>query len=160
MSEYEKMVTWQIIMSFWPCADWPRDRVRKAVPNPVPIIDFLKDKRIPAEDRVWVIVHTKFMTPDQCVVFAKACADHVEKYDNETYGFACSATHDANYFSTWGDRYPAAVARNARKAARCAAESAFDANFFACNAFDNARAARETEGTWQIETLISILSEK
>jgi hypothetical protein len=70
-----KTVDTTLIMSFRPCREWPESRVREAVPEEIPIVDFLRADHIPPQDRLWVALHEDLCTDSIMRIFACTCAE-------------------------------------------------------------------------------------
>jgi hypothetical protein len=64
-----------LIMSLKPCPDWPESRVREAVPEEIPIVDFLRAAHIPPQDKLWVAFRKDFCSTLIMSLFAYDCAE-------------------------------------------------------------------------------------
>jgi hypothetical protein len=175
-------------MSLKPCPDWPESRVREAVPEEIPIVDFLRAAHIPPEGRLWVALHPDFCTDSLMRLFACDCAERALISEREAgrepderswtavavaRRYALGEATDAELDDARADAYAAASAAawntaraaagaSARAAARAAASAAAWAAD-AAGAADSA-AARDAawadEGTWQCEHLAQMLEEE
>jgi len=57
------------VMKLNPCSDWPEERVKAALPSQTRISDFLRLQHIPPHDRLWVALHTLFLTERMARLF-------------------------------------------------------------------------------------------
>jgi hypothetical protein len=76
-----KTVDTDLIMSLKPCEAWPFERVKKAVPKRIKLVEFLRNEEIPIKDRVWVALHKEFFSDKElrllaCDTATKALTDH------------------------------------------------------------------------------------
>ena len=159
-----------------PCEDWPKSRVRKAVPRRIGLVDFLASKHIPAVDRLWVALHEELLSPRVVRLFTCDSAERELNREREagrepdTRSWAAvevarryadgAATDDelsAAWYAAWS---AAAVARSAaRSAAWSAARSA--SRYAAWSASWSAAAvACIAEREWQCAHLAEMIQEE
>jgi hypothetical protein len=165
------MITVDMIMALEPC--WTRERVegifgkRKSMH----LRTLLKDKRVPAEDRLWVALREDFMWARDLRIFACDCADRalsrVKYPDPRSVGAVRVARLYADGKAT-GDELTAAwyAARDAARSAAgyAAGYAARDAAGYAARyagrsaaGYAARYAARSAERDWQIQRLMEAL---
>jgi hypothetical protein len=150
-----KTVDTKLLMSFNPCPQWPFERVKKAVPKRIKLVEFLKNEEIPIRDRVWVALHKEFFSDKElrllaCDIAEKSLTDH-KVTDQRSWNAIKVARSFANGEATKGELAAAraaawaaadAAARAARATARATAHAA------AAAAHAAAWAARSTDAAW------------
>jgi len=109
-----KPITADLIMSLKPCDRWPEERVREVVPRPISVVEFLKVKHIPAEDRIWVVLHKEILQIELTVLFAQRCADAAANAKSAYYAAnAADAAAKSAYYAAKSASYAADAAYHA-----------------------------------------------
>ena len=81
--KHGKTVDADLIMSFGPCVDWPKSRIREVVPKRFSLIEFLRNTAIPARVRLWVALEGVFLTDRIMRLFACDCAERTLMRERE-----------------------------------------------------------------------------
>jgi hypothetical protein len=167
-NKQRKTIDYKLIMSFNPCHEWPLKRVKKAVPEEITLIEFLKNEEIPPKDKVWVVVRNEFFSDKElrllaCDIAEKALTQH-RVTDTRSWNAIKVSRNFANGKAT---KEELAAARSAADAAVwSAAVGAHDAAWAAARSARAATCAARAadaaaiEYKWVCEKLINILEKE